>query len=202
MLVIQSGTKSGRIYRCDSQGTVETTESDSTTLNDLSGLAIDEDQLSNSSDYDILAVGTSKLFGDEHLLGGALSEPEMLPSLQRRRYRRRRRRTRRHGDTDRRQRTVVVVKQPKIDLDKMMIIAFDKIHATDGAQESVAVQTSPLGEESKELEGKEISDGQKQNAPGRGTGFWRKGKTNMDDRASESSNKSGKFKLFTITVSY
>ncbi|KAM3187736.1 hypothetical protein ACTXT7_001723 [Hymenolepis weldensis] len=185
-----SGTKSGRIYRCDSQGTVDTTESDSTTLNDLSGLAIDEDQLSDSSDYDILAVETSKPFGDEHLLGGALSEPEMLPSLQRRRYRRRRRRTRRHGDTDRRQRTVVVVKQPKIDLDKMMVIAFDKIHATDGAQESVAVQTSPLGEESKEVNRKEISDGQKRNAPGRGTGFWRKGKTNLDDKASESSDKS------------
>ncbi|VDO16935.1 unnamed protein product [Rodentolepis nana] len=159
-------------------------------LNDLSVRAIDEDKLSDCSGYDILAGDASKPFEDEYLIGGAFSEPEVLPSLQNRWYRRRRRAHRR-CDVVRSQRTVVVVKQPKIDLDKIMVVAFDKIHATDGAQESVAVQTSPQGDGSKDVDIKKINDGQLRNTLGRGTAFWRKGKAYIDDKASESSVKSG-----------
>ncbi|VDM16578.1 unnamed protein product [Hydatigera taeniaeformis] len=145
---------SGQIYRCDSQGTVDTTtDSDSTTLNDLSGRGVG-DQLSDSSGYDVLAVGASCLYDDEKYTSGAISEPEMLPSLQRRRRVRRkvggsrtRSRSRRRDAGDRHQRTVVVVKQPKIDLDKMVVVAFDKSQTSGGLQESVAVQTSPSEED-------------------------------------------------------
>lgn len=77
----------------------------------------------------------------------------------------------------------------------MMVVAFDKIHATDGAQESVAVQTSPLEEEDKEFNLKEINDVRKRSTPLRGPSFWRKGKPSIDDKASECSDKSGKFRI-------
>ncbi|KAL5966834.1 hypothetical protein TSMEX_005376 [Taenia solium] len=186
-----SGPRSGQIYRCDSQGTVDTTtESDSITLNDLSGRGVG-DQLSDSSGYDVLAVDASCRYDDEKYASGAVSEPEMLPSLQRRRRLRRmtggargRSRSRRRDGGDRNQRTVVVVKQPKIDLDKMVVVAFDRSQASGGLQESVAVQTSP----SEENRGS--NDLQRRRTTGRGTGFWRKGKATSEDKGPTNQAKS------------
>ncbi|VDN97177.1 unnamed protein product [Rodentolepis nana] len=128
-------------------------------LNDLSVRAIDEDKLSDCSGYDILAGDASKPFEDEYLIGGAFSEPEVLPSLQHQRYRRRRRARRRWG-ADRSQRTVIVVKQPKIDLDKIMVVAFGKIHAILTVKESVAFYMPPQEDESKDV-GKKTTNGGK-----------------------------------------
>ncbi|VDK37599.1 unnamed protein product [Taenia asiatica] len=172
-------------------GTVDTTtESDSITLNDLSGRGVG-DQLSDSSGYDVLAVDASCLYDDEKYASGAVSEPEMLPSLQRQRRLRRmtggargRSRSRRRDGGDRNQRTVVVVKQPKIDLDKMVVVAFDRSQASGGLQESVAVQTSP----SEENRGS--NNLQRRRTTGRGTGFWRKGKATSEDNFVKPSGRS------------
>lgn len=196
------GPRSGQIYRCDSQGTVDTTTgSDSTTLNDLSGRGVG-DQFSDSSGYDVLAVGASCPYDDEKYTSGAISEPEMLPSLHRRRRLRRktggarvRSRSRRRDGGDRHQRTVVVVKQPKIDLDKMVVVAFDRSQASGGLQESVAVQTSPSEEN------RNPSDLQKRRTNGRGTGFWRKGKATSEDKCMDSSEKpQGKCQLTACAI--
>lgn len=154
----------GQIYRCDSQGTVNTSalsDSGSTTptLTDTSDLVHFS---SDSSGYEVLATTTTAKINDglgsfsvhAECGGGALSEPETLPTLLRRRrnqqhchHRHRRRPSRRY------QRTLVVVKQPKIDLEKMMVVPFSNktpvSMADPGALESVAVQTSPPGEEKK-----------------------------------------------------
>ena len=193
-----TGHRSGQVYRCDSQGTVDSsTESDSTTLNDLSGRLIDGNQLSDSSGYDLLDVGVSGLHEDEQSTGGAVSEPDMLPSLQRRRRRRRQRRMRRSDEEGRRQRTVVVVKQPKIDLDKMVVVAFDKLQASGGQQESVAVQTSPPDEE--EADSKALSDSQKRPTNNRGSGFWRKGKASSEDKSGKKHN--GRWRVTSVLSS-
>ena len=182
------GPKTGRIYRCDSQGTVDyTTESDSGTLNDLPCRIVCGNRLSDSSGYDLLDVTVSCPHEDEKSTEGAVSEPDTLPSIRRRRKRRRRRkaivsRIRGGSEEDLRQRTVVVVKQPKIDLDKMVVVAFDKLQASGGHQESVAVQTSPPEEEGRDS--KESPHLQKRRTITRGSGFWRKGKTSSEDKKS------------------
>ncbi|VDD75331.1 unnamed protein product [Mesocestoides corti] len=182
-LVASSGVQPGQIYRCDSQGTVHTsTDSDSTTLNNLSGKAGFDVQLSDSSGYDVLAFGPS-LTHEADNVGGAASEPEVLPSLWQSGRRRHRRYSRRRA---RNHRTVVVVKQPKIDLDKMVIVPFEKTEVSAGLQESVAVQTSPPGENEKVAE---PGDHRKKHQTGLGSVFWKRTKASGDERGGTSNVK-------------